>query len=355
MASVLCVLRCTLLFLYFGARYVVEAAIPFGIAEPCFDDAYAASLIDWIAILLNGVDQVLIYMKKRKLPVLVGLILRPWRTTLFGGYWSLFRLVCSKLDRDCLWSALSSFISFTRVSTGRGALEKPRTQLAWSCGVRGRVARGAPWIIRFAILRLAILRLQAHSPFRNEEVVVWIDERHFGHGERLIHLQDERAWNAGGTPYRDDHDTNERGFTAVIPRCYDGDTCNGVHWHYDGLPLPHIFQQLNIRVLGIDAPELRTAKCSLERCLAERARSEMERIVGAGNGRRVQLYDCKHDKYGGRLTCDIAAVDGGSAADEMLLTGLAVSYHGKKKTTSWGDLQPQSGALRAHVAACQYH
>ena len=58
----------------------------------------------------------------------------------------------------------------------------------------------------------------------------------------------------------------------------------------------------------------------------------------AGTGKRVVLVDCRHDKYGGRITCDVITDRGHSAAEEILRTGLAIPYFGKRKTHNWCDL-----------------
>lgn len=58
----------------------------------------------------------------------------------------------------------------------------------------------------------------------------------------------------------------------------------------------------------------------------------------AGTGKRVVLVDCRHDKYGGRITCDVITDRGHSAAEEILRTGLAIPYFGKRKTHNWCEL-----------------
>lgn len=234
---------------------------------------------------MDAIDRVLWFVTRRPF-VLVGFVLKPWWTTMVGGYLALLHMVCRKLDKYRMWSILSAFVTFTRVSTGRGSLEHAKARHRWSTGVGRTIARGVPWALRIVLLRVILIWAQSH----------WSE---FLGGDKRID---------GDIVPRQELET-EKGFTAIIPSCYDGDTCHAYEWRYDGIPLPYIFQDLNIRILGIDAPELRTAKCGLERCLAERAKIEMERIVGAGRKRRARLYGCKHDKYGGRLVCDIEAID----------------------------------------------
>mmetsp|Transcript_25155 Transcript_25155/g.41246 ORF Transcript_25155/g.41246 Transcript_25155/m.41246 type:complete len:183 (-) Transcript_25155:646-1194(-) len=151
--------------------------------------------------------------------------------------------------------------------------------------------------------------------------------------------------------------TRQSGFSAVIPSCYDGDTCHSTDLRFNDQPLPDLFGKLNIRILGIDAPEIRSAKCDLEKCLAERAKLELERIVGAGTGHPVSLVDCRHDKYGGRITCDLITSEGNSAAVSMLGTGLAIPYHGKRKTHSWCDVvspPDHKDPFYPHFLACNW-
>jgi micrococcal nuclease len=142
------------------------------------------------------------------------------------------------------------------------------------------------------------------------------------------------------------------GLWAKIPSCYDGDTCHSQGLRYGNQLLPDLFSTLNIRILGIDSPELRTAECELEYCLAVQAKLELERILGAGDDKLVSLVNCRHDKYGGRITCDILAGDGRSAASAMLETGLAVPYHGKRKTHSWCDVSRMDDRLYRHAVNC---
>jgi endonuclease YncB( thermonuclease family) len=231
------------------------------------------------------------------------------------------------VKKEHLWSALSSFITFTRLSTGRGAIEQPAKLVLWNSGTRFLATKIAPTIVRLVVITIVI----------------------------HIFVMPFWGWRQyEGFSYKEVPILSEIGFTAKIPSCYDGDTCYSETLRFDGQPLPDIFRNIRIRVLGIDAPELRTAKCEIEQCLAQRAKLQIERLVGAGDGRLVSLVGCKHDKYGGRITCDIMTRGGTSVAAEMLKTGLAVSYHGKKKTHEWCDIHPSSKLTRLHVSECQW-
>lgn len=67
--------------------------------------------------------------------------------------------------------------------------------------------------------------------------------------------------------------TNSKGFTAHIPSCYGDDTCRLQDLRYDQQRIPDVFQKLNVRILGLDAPEIGArVKCDVEQCLAQHAK-----------------------------------------------------------------------------------
>lgn len=99
---------------------------------------------------------------------------------------------------------------------------------------------------------------------------------------------------------------------------------------------------MNVRIKGIDAPERRRGGCALEHCLAEFSRDAVEDILQVGNGETLQLLNCRHDKYGKRLLCDIHTPLSSlgfdrDVATQLLATSpaLAVPYFGKTKTSLW--------------------
>jgi hypothetical protein len=102
----------------------------------------------------------------------------------------------------------------------------------------------------------------------------------------------------------------------LIPRCYDGDTSNLEDFSYGKQKLPDLFSKMNVRLLVVGAPEIRSATCESERCPAELAKWKLNEIVMAGSGKRVVLANCRHDKYGGRTTCDIITNHGYSAEEK---------------------------------------
>jgi len=116
-----------------------------------------------------------------------------------------------------------------------------------------------------------------------------------------------------------------RRFHAVVERCHDGDTCRV------SLPgLPDVFATMGVRLRGIDAAELRGAKCDLEKCLAVDAR---DKLVSMVVGRNTTLDDCAPDKYF-RLLCDVS-VDGADVGSQLLRGGYAVRYTGRGPKHDW--------------------
>jgi len=251
---------------------------------------------------------------------------------LLALFWFIHRVVSSwRVREQDLWLVLERFISFTRISTGRARNLAKRS----SCAARSSDNK-------WHLVTLAPLLVQAIFASLVLSYVV-----HVGRGCNL--------WNT-------DYNTNEQmtvtaltetGFTAMIPKCYDGDTCYTENLSFDGVPLPPLFQSMKIRLLGIDTPELSRAGCKLERCLALQAKDEMEHIVQSGDGRIASLLDCKIDKYGGRIVCDIQTQTGERASNLILQTGLAVPYYGEKKSNPWCQVRKsQKEALQARRTKC---
>ncbi len=109
---------------------------------------------------------------------------------------------------------------------------------------------------------------------------------------------------------------------------YDGDTCtfniNQVH--------PIIGEKINVRVAGIDTPEIR-GKCIEEKRLALKARIVVwSNLVGA---KHINLLNIKRGKYF-RIVADIE-VDKKDLGKLLVDKGYAVVYNGGKKTKDWCD------------------
>ncbi|MEI9995927.1 MAG: thermonuclease family protein [Rhizomicrobium sp.] len=105
---------------------------------------------------------------------------------------------------------------------------------------------------------------------------------------------------------------------AHVDRVIDGDT-------FEASAFIWLDQQVTVRVriVGIDAPELR-ARCDSERSRAEAARAYLSRRIEGGE---VRLTAVRHDKYGGRVDAQVSDAAGDIAA-AMIRARLARSYDG---------------------------
>lgn len=120
----------------------------------------------------------------------------------------------------------------------------------------------------------------------------------------------------------------EHGFYAHVVSVYDGDTFKV---NIDELPL--IFgHRLNIRIRGIDTPEIR-GQCDKERRLAYEARNRLVLLLRLS--KQVYLTDLSRDKYF-RLVATVF-VDHINVAKVLLREHLAVKYFGNKKHKNWCD------------------
>jgi micrococcal nuclease len=112
---------------------------------------------------------------------------------------------------------------------------------------------------------------------------------------------------------------------------YDGDT---VRFNMPGLH-PLIGQNISIRVRGIDTPEIR-GKCPAEKRMAKLAKDVVRRFMEKAS--KITLRQVGRGKYF-RIVAYVEA-DGVDVSDALLKTGLAVPYHGGRKTGDWcGNLR----------------
>ncbi|AYD03092.1 thermonuclease family protein [Neorhizobium sp. NCHU2750] len=111
--------------------------------------------------------------------------------------------------------------------------------------------------------------------------------------------------------------------SAEIIRVIDGDTLL-----VEAQPWPQQKMEVYVRIRGIDTPELKS-KCQTIRAAASDARQMMEQL--AGQSTHIQLIRISGDKYFGRIVADVIFADGQSAADNLLLAGLARPYDGGRK------------------------
>ncbi|MDP2119430.1 MAG: thermonuclease family protein [Hoeflea sp.] len=110
---------------------------------------------------------------------------------------------------------------------------------------------------------------------------------------------------------------------ARIVRIIDGDTLL-----VDAHPWPGHAVRVSVRLRGIDTPE-RRSPCAGERLAADRASSELERLVSGFA--TVELRNVSGGKYYGRVLADLRAGTQ-DVATALLASGLARPYDGGKRT-----------------------
>ena len=113
---------------------------------------------------------------------------------------------------------------------------------------------------------------------------------------------------------------------AIYIRNYDGDT---VTFNLPGLH-PIIGKKINIRVNGIDTPEIR-GKCEKEIYDAKQAQQMVADILN--DAEQIILKNMERGKYF-RIAADVIA-DDESLADMLIEAGVAVRYDGEKKIHKW--------------------
>ena len=109
---------------------------------------------------------------------------------------------------------------------------------------------------------------------------------------------------------------------AKLVECYDGDTCK--------FDLPNIHpllgSKINVRLLGIDAPEIKS-KCKEERRLGFFARDSLRSLLF--NASAIRLKSTRRDKYF-RILADIYA-DEVDVQQVLLDRKLVIPYNGRNK------------------------
>ena len=110
--------------------------------------------------------------------------------------------------------------------------------------------------------------------------------------------------------------------TVDVVRVIDGDTI-AVRAH----PWLGVFIETNVRLAGIDAPELH-GRCAEETDLALRAKERLTELLAAGVAR---LDDIQHDKYGGRVRARVLDASGADVGASLIASGLARPYHGERR------------------------
>lgn len=109
---------------------------------------------------------------------------------------------------------------------------------------------------------------------------------------------------------------------AVVVDVIDGDTFLADAHIWPGHAL-----RVNIRIRGIDAPEMK-ARCVVEREAALQARDVLASLVSQ---RTVSISNIAGAKYYGRVLADVATEDGSEIADMLLEQKLVRPYSGGKR------------------------
>ena len=117
-------------------------------------------------------------------------------------------------------------------------------------------------------------------------------------------------------------------------RNYDGDTVTVDLVDLRDIDLDGTYKALwdniSIRVRGIDTPELRT-RCKSEKVLGYQAKYIVQNILK--DAKEVIIKNISRGKYF-RLVADVYA-DGVNITDALFEAELAVVYNGRKKTYNW--------------------
>ena len=115
----------------------------------------------------------------------------------------------------------------------------------------------------------------------------------------------------------------EQRVPALVTRVIDGDT-----FKVEARVWPGITAQSNVRVRGVDTPEIRRAKCGeYERRRGLAARDFVRSVIGD----KVWLVNVAHGKFGRRVVASVLLADGRDLATLLLATGHALPYRGGRR------------------------
>lgn len=109
---------------------------------------------------------------------------------------------------------------------------------------------------------------------------------------------------------------------ARVLRVIDGDSFVAEAHVWPG----HVIT-VNVRIRGIDAPELRS-RCASERIAAARSRTALEAMIGTGP---VGMTNIGGGKFYGRVLADVTASDGRPVAEAMATNAFAKPYSGGRR------------------------
>ena len=112
----------------------------------------------------------------------------------------------------------------------------------------------------------------------------------------------------------------------IVTGVVDGDTLRA-----EMVGMPDNLKKVSIRIMGIDTPEIH-GKCDSEKEKAREAKEFLRTKLLAT--RAVTFKWMEWDKYGGRILAEVY-FDGEDVSKLMIDSGLAVEYHGEKKSGHW--------------------
>lgn len=116
----------------------------------------------------------------------------------------------------------------------------------------------------------------------------------------------------------------EQRVPAQVKRVIDGDTLK-----VEATVWPGIVARSSVRVRGVDAPEIRGAKCGEPECGKGRAARDFVRKLI--RGKEIWLVDVTHGTYPCRVVADVRLSGGRDLATLLLAAGHALPYYEKKK------------------------
>lgn len=114
---------------------------------------------------------------------------------------------------------------------------------------------------------------------------------------------------------------------ARVVEVLDGDT-----FRADALVWPGHTVRINIRIRGIDAPEMK-ARCPAEREGALRARLALADLIGEDT---VLVSNIAGAKYYGRVLADVTAANGEPVAESLLALAVVRPYDGGRRASFCG-------------------
>jgi endonuclease YncB( thermonuclease family) len=114
-----------------------------------------------------------------------------------------------------------------------------------------------------------------------------------------------------------------------VKEVMDGDTFSVIVTE-----LPHPLNLMKVRIKGIDAPELKSNKCGMEKQKAMVAKQQLKMILDSSEN-YVVVKNPKWDKYGGRIVGDVYTSDKKSVAQMMLQKGNVEVWSGVGPKPVW--------------------